>query len=357
MKSIRTASGLTTGFLILASSGWTQAYAQQTGQLEEILVTARKVTENIMTVPLAITAVSATDIQAANLIDTRGIAQFSPGLFFQGQASTAGGANDRTVNNLVFRGLNVSGNIGTTTGGLMFIDGAPVTSGQLGDLVNIDHVEVLKGPQSAYFGRSTFAGAVNFVTKDPADSFSGRVQAQYASYGSTDDSIALEGPIIPGKLDMRLSGRYALQGGQYPNVDDPSVMLGRRATTSFAATMVAKPNDSLKIKLFSTYFQDNDGASATVTLQPSEAPDNLGLGAIGQGAQSALFPALVPAVGHKYWAGVVPQVPANLIGYSDVLTPAVVSTLIDRVGGVPAVVGARQWHLTFSIRIGARNSA
>ena len=61
----------------------------------------------------------------------------------------------------------------------IFIDGAPVTTSQIGGLDGIDRVEILKGPQSAYFGRETFAGAINVVTKDPSKTFDGSVDALY----------------------------------------------------------------------------------------------------------------------------------------------------------------------------------
>ncbi|MFZ9479108.1 MAG: TonB-dependent receptor plug domain-containing protein, partial [Steroidobacteraceae bacterium] len=131
--------------------------------LEEIVVTARKVEENLMTVPMAITAFSSKDIEAAGMKTLNDVMRMTPSFNFVNQFGGSG-RNDRSTNSLVFRGLYISGNAGLSAGGLLFIDGAPVIGAQPPSMVDIDRIEVLKGPQSAYFGRSAFAGAINFIT-------------------------------------------------------------------------------------------------------------------------------------------------------------------------------------------------
>src|SRR3954464_6592574 len=132
-------------------------------QLEEVVVTARKQEENLMQVPLSIVAVTSQALEAANIKDPADIAALPPGLFISYSISAR--ANGR---NLYFRGDPLDA-------GLTFIDGAPYGGNANPDLNTMERVEVLVGPQSAYYGRSTFTGAVNYVTKDPADHFKGRV--------------------------------------------------------------------------------------------------------------------------------------------------------------------------------------
>ena len=70
----------------------------------------------------------------------------------------------------MFRGLFLgTAAQGQAAGGLLFIDGAPVIGGQAPTLIDFERVEVLKGPQSAYFGRSVLSGAINYVSRDPND--------------------------------------------------------------------------------------------------------------------------------------------------------------------------------------------
>ena len=149
------------------------AFAQRTARhpgAEEIVVTARKVEENLMVVPMSIAAVTAADIQSAGVKDLSTLSLYTPGLFVQyGAASTAG-----TARQLTFRGLSVST-------GQVFIDGAPYAGTGNPPVGDVERVEVLVGPQSAYFGRSTFEGALNYVTKDPGDTFKGQINAEYAS--------------------------------------------------------------------------------------------------------------------------------------------------------------------------------
>src|SRR5439155_26384887 len=118
------------------------------GGLEEITVTARRVEENLMQVPLSITAVTAASIESAGIKDARDIAAYTPGLFISYSI-----AFQASARNLFFRGDSVDR-------GLIFIDGAPYGGQANPDLNSLERVEVLVGPQSAYFGRSTFTGAI-----------------------------------------------------------------------------------------------------------------------------------------------------------------------------------------------------
>ena len=92
----------------------------------------------------------------------------------------------------MFRGLYLNINVGINAGGLLFIDGAPVVGGYSPSIVDTERVEILKGPQSAYFGRSTFVGALNFVMKEPGNEFGGRVSADFASFGSNEQHVMVE---------------------------------------------------------------------------------------------------------------------------------------------------------------------
>ncbi|MBL8645425.1 MAG: TonB-dependent receptor plug domain-containing protein, partial [Rhodospirillaceae bacterium] len=147
------------------------AYAQQQAQaqslaLEEITVTARKVEENLMTVPVAVTAFSEKDIEAINIKQLTDVMLMTPSFNFVNQQGGSG-RNDRGANALVFRGLFLASNVGLSAGGQMFIDGAPIIGAHQPSIVDVARIEVLKGPQSAYFGRSTFVGAINFIMREP----------------------------------------------------------------------------------------------------------------------------------------------------------------------------------------------
>ena len=207
----RTRFAITTVIVSLSVLPATAVFAQQLA-LEEIVVTARKVEENLMEVPLAVTAFSAEQLESIDMAQLTDIQLFTPSFSFTDQAGQSG-RNDRSSNALVFRGLYLNVNVGITAGGLLFIDGAPVVGGYSPSIVDTERVEILKGPQSAYFGRSTFVGAVNFVMKEPDNEFRGRVSADFAKFGSNEQHVMLEGPIVKDKLSVRVSGRHWKQGG------------------------------------------------------------------------------------------------------------------------------------------------
>jgi iron complex outermembrane receptor protein len=237
--------------------------------LEEVVVTARKVEENLMTVPLAITAFSAKDIEAQGIKQLGDVMLMTPSFNFVNQQGGSG-RNDRSANALVFRGLFLATNVGTNAGGQLFIDGAPVLGAQPPAIVDVERIEVLKGPQSVYFGRSAFSGAINFVTRDPSEEFKGRVSAEMSSFSSHDYSGALEGKIFSDKLTGRLSLRDFKRGGQFKNSGAYGGRLGEQTTQSAAASIAFKPTENFTAKLYVNLFEDDDGPPAQGAIKSSE---------------------------------------------------------------------------------------
>jgi iron complex outermembrane receptor protein len=164
--------------IALSAAGSSVASAQGAAEvdlgLEEIVVTARKVEENLMTVPLAITAFSAQAIENQGIKQLTDVMRVTPSFNFVNQQGGSG-RNDRSANALVFRGLYLANNVGVSAGGQLFIDGAPVLGAQPPPIADVARIEILQGPQSAYFGRSTFSGALNFIMKEPGEEFGGKV--------------------------------------------------------------------------------------------------------------------------------------------------------------------------------------
>ncbi len=261
----RTRLATATAIISLFVLPGTAAIAQELA-LEEIVVTARKVEENLMEVPLAVTAFSAEELESIDMAQLTDLQLFTPSFSFTDQAGQSG-RNDRSSNSLTFRGLYLNVNVGITAGGLMFIDGAPVVGGYMPSIVDTERVEVLKGPQSAYFGRSTFVGAVNFVMKEPGDEFGGRVSGDYGSFGSNEQHLMLEGPIVKDKLSVRVSARHWELGGYIDNYGQPGERLGGRTTNSLSTSIVFTPTDGWKAKLFVNYFEDDDFAGAQFALK------------------------------------------------------------------------------------------
>jgi iron complex outermembrane receptor protein len=146
----------------------------------------------------------------------------------------------------------------------IFINGTPVANGDmLQVLSDVNHVEVLKGPQSAYFGRETFAGAVNVVTNAPTNHLTGDLSLEAGSRNTYVVTGDLSGPLIQDKVMMTVGGKYDTHSGSYQNAMNPSQTLGDQSTREFHVALTIKPFENLTLKAFTMALQDRDGPAAT----------------------------------------------------------------------------------------------
>ncbi len=224
--------------------------------LEEIVVTARKREEALVDIPFAVSAFSEEDLDISNLKNFVDMSLFTPGLTYQNASANRA---DRGVPNIIIRGLNILGVSSSSAPALFFIDGAPVFGGEVGSFVDVVRVEVLRGPQTAYFGRNTLSGAVNMVTKDPGEEFGGSVGLDVDRFGTADLSLSVEGPIIPDRLAVRFTARNNKKGGHYKNNRNDVREIGDEETQSLVATILATPTDTLRFKLRLEDIEIDDG--------------------------------------------------------------------------------------------------
>jgi iron complex outermembrane receptor protein len=236
------------------------------GSGNEIIVTARKRGENLVDVPVAISAISAEDLALRGIKGFNELNDFVPGLRYENSAANR---NDRSFHTITMRGM-FPGDAPNRPAVTVFVDGAPIPGGSIPGLSDIARVEVVKGPQSAYFGRSTFAGALNFITAPPSlTNFRIKADASMASFKTTDNSVAVDIPVIQDVLAVRLGGRYYHTDGQYDNFGYAG-RLGERNTTSFSATIYAKPTPGITMRGFVVTWKDDDGPSAQSALHEKD---------------------------------------------------------------------------------------
>jgi iron complex outermembrane recepter protein len=276
----------------------TESAAETAGETvaDEILVTARKREESLVDVPLSVSAFDARAIERSNFEDFTDVSKVSPGFFF---SEIGSGRQDRAFRNYVIRGLNLPSAVGAADAVLLFVDGAPVISGELSGFDDIERIEILRGPQSAYFGRNTFAGAINVVTKSPDYDWGGRIGAEYATYDTSEVSLSVNGPIIADKLAFRLSGRYRDEGGQYRNPAGTPPRLGDRKTESVSLSVGGESGSGFSVKLYGEYSHYQDGPSANGKFLTPEFNCNAGAA--------------------RFICGEVPTFPARLLGANAVL--------------------------------------
>ena len=181
--------------------------------IEEITVTARKRDESLADAPYTITALTSEQIELRGINQLSDVVGYTPGFFF---SDNNVGANQRSHKRLIFRGMNPRTDIPTRQASAMFIDGAATVGAEIGGMENVERIEVLKGPQGAHFGRSTYTGAINVITKDPGDEFSGRINLEAGEHGTTRAGLSLEGP-LGDNLAYRLSVSTYETDGMYDN--------------------------------------------------------------------------------------------------------------------------------------------
>lgn len=250
----------------LATAGTAQAQAPAQArdaapQLEEIVVTARKTEESLKDVPIAITAFTARAIDAAGIENVTDLAAQTPGFSFNQAFGRTGSGEGGAGSRPSIRGMS---NILGTANASFFVDGiyvsGNITSYQLD---NLERVEVIRGPQSALFGRQTFGGAINFITRKPTDDLRGQVNATAGEHDHYELSGFLSGPIIEGKLAGELNFRYYEFGGDYRNTNNGRTDINDQMTENVGGKLRFTPTENLDIMLQASYAKDEDLGYAT----------------------------------------------------------------------------------------------
>lgn len=227
--------------------------------LEEVTVTARKRDEALLDTPLTLTALTSADIEAKGLNEFKDVIDFTPGFFF---AEHSVGRGDRSNRLLVVRGMRIGTEDDHKQAATVFVDGVPMLGSVIAGLEDAERIEVVRGPQSAYFGRATFAGAVNFVTKTPGNEFEGKLTAETGSFGTSNFGLQVEGPLVEDKLFYRLASSQWQTDGHWELSNDPTIQLGSRKTFSIAGSLYATPTENFSAKLRVHAWRDDDGPSA-----------------------------------------------------------------------------------------------
>ena len=273
IRHISTAVSVSLACSLFASLGTfgtasAQSQAREDQQLEEIVVTARLREERLQDIPLSISAFSAADIEEAGFQDLGDIALQTAGVLYDARATS--GIAGRLNSNIRIRGAQVNSSLPHLASTSLFVDGVFALGGVNSmPLTDLERVEVIKGPQSAFFGRNTFAGAVNYVTKTPGLSdFETEIDVSGASYGQYELSAVHSGPIIEGKLGYQISARQYGRGNMFSATDGGG--LGEESTQSVAGTLYWEPNSQLSVKLRAFFLHDDDGPPASGFLRGSD---------------------------------------------------------------------------------------
>ena len=201
--------------LSLSGEAVAQQSAAAAAMLEEVVVTARRREESLQEIPMAVQAITADAMQAQGIYNIQQITDFAPNVVL---------TEDQRQNDTRFYVRGIGGgfsNPAQVFGVGMYVDGHYM-SGSLGafmSTVDIERVEVLRGPQGTLFGKNTTGGALSLVTAKPGPDFESYVTLRAASFGETGVRAMINTPISD---NLFFRGNYATEStdGFYTNTGD-----------------------------------------------------------------------------------------------------------------------------------------
>jgi iron complex outermembrane receptor protein len=219
------------------------------GDSKDIVVTARKRNELLQNVPLSVSVFGAAQLEKKNINSLRDLQHSIPGIQY----------SERGVlqTELTIRGVGGdSRNIGIESGVGMYVDGVYVarTSGYNSDLAEVEHIEVLRGPQGTLFGKNTIGGVINITSKKPSDKLEGMINASYGNYNALLLQAAVSVPVTD-KLFTKVTFASWNRDGYIHNIyDDQDYQNENRRGGRIQLRYVA--NDQLEFNLSADITKD-----------------------------------------------------------------------------------------------------
>lgn len=233
--------------------------------LEELVVTARRREEGLQSAPIAISAFSGETLDYRGVTRLDEITSFVPSLTLENNPAFGGSSNSAAI---FLRGVGQKDFLPTTEPGVgLYLDGVYIARsvGGILDLVDVERLEVLRGPQGTLFGRNTIGGAINITTikPDPAEELNGEVSATIG----TDDRLNLAASVMAPLSDtVAIRGSIAsfTQDGYVERTD--GVDLGDDDTVTGRLALAWVPNDKLRVDIASDFTRDRENGPAMELL-------------------------------------------------------------------------------------------
>ncbi len=281
-----------------------QASSQPTAQIEEVVVTARRRAENVQDVPVAVTAFQGRQLETRDISDISQLGNLAPNVTLKPTASLSGASNAAAF---FVRGIGQTDFAVTTDPGVgVYVDGVYLARsiGGVLDTLDVESIEVLRGPQGTLFGRNTIGGALNIRTRRPADEFSLDAHVTVGSRSRRDFTGAMDLPLTD-SLKARVSFLSRDQqgfvrrlvgldnGGNLRPTDDKSNARvlsdrqGNKDTDTFRLTLEYQATDAVNFLL----------TADTTTVNEESVASTAAISSAGLIPASALGPIEVPGLG------------------------------------------------------------
>ncbi len=169
------------GILVVSSPVHAREKRHQDKELSPLTVTAQKREENVQKVPISMDVFTGVDIEDAGIMDMTDITYFSPNLFATPSMENAA---------IIMRGVSTHNTVLSPAVGIFVNDiSYPINRMQDQELLDIERIEVLRGPQGTLYGKNTESGAINIVTRKPDNEMRGKVFGEYGFYDTAHDNV------------------------------------------------------------------------------------------------------------------------------------------------------------------------
>ncbi|HEX6995218.1 MAG TPA: TonB-dependent receptor [Gammaproteobacteria bacterium] len=222
-------------------------------QLEEVIVTAERRETSLQQTPISVAAFTADAIEAKGIETVEDIALFTPNLDIKGSRGTG-----NTSPTYQIRGLSGGGGATGERAAALYIDGVfvPRTTGPFMSMLDVERVEVLRGPQGTLFGRNSTGGAIRVFTRQPGPESEGYVELGFGNFDRQEVSAMVNVPISD-TVFFRVQGGYFEQDGY---VRRGTQMLGGSEDTIGRLQLAYEPSDALSVRFsYSTSDSESDG--------------------------------------------------------------------------------------------------
>src|SRR5271165_2555804 len=256
------------------------AAAADSGTLSEVVVTARRYSENLQSVPLAVTALGAATIQTQDVTNLEDLNSFVPNFKIAADRATSA-----TIN-VYIRGVGQSDPLwGFEPGVGVYIDDVYMARPQsaLLDVIDVSDLEILRGPQGTLYGKNTIAGAIKYVTRDIVGPATLTASVTGGNFGEHDEKLNFSTPVIEdhvyfglalARLQHKGYGEVVAQTGAAPSPDNAIGQdVSNKDVFSVRGNLTVVWGDSSKLKIVAHDTQDNSNASGGQRLNAYLAPE------------------------------------------------------------------------------------
>ncbi|NOX50198.1 MAG: TonB-dependent receptor [Gammaproteobacteria bacterium] len=252
------------------------AHAQSAGVeyksvVEEIVVTARRRSESLQETPISITAMTARDLEARNLTNLVEVGRFAPNVQMNVSPGGSGGGSNAQI---YIRGIGQTDFLFTTDPGVgIYVDGVfhPRTLGGVMDLLDLERIEILRGPQGTLFGKNTIGGAVSLTSSKPTGEYGGSVSVTVGDYNRVDTRLSLDLPIVADTLAAKVALVAKRRDGYATRRDfatgRKTAEQGDEDAQSARLALRWTPSDVTTVDFVADYTKENEDSAPTTLVQ------------------------------------------------------------------------------------------